>query len=463
MSSELLRKLPRVDDLLSSPDVAALIERLPREMVVDSVRHVLDDRRARLRSGTGDEGLVKAADIARDACDRVARRLAPNLNAVVNATGVVLHTNLGRAPLSRRVLDEAADVAEGYSNLEYDLGARRRGSRYTHSATLLRDLTGAEDSLVVNNNAAAMVLLLSTVASGREAIVSRGELIEIGGSFRLPDIFRTSGARLVEVGTTNRTHLRDYEQAIGDDTAMMLKVHRSNFEVVGFTSEVSGAELAELGRASGVPVCEDLGSGCLVDLRPYGLNTTTAREQVEMGLDLVTFSGDKLLGGPQAGVIVGRADLVQRIRKHPLTRAFRCDKFTLATLERTLLTYLDGSWRQELPALAMLTASVDVLEARAQRLHSLLAGALGDRAELSVVVSQGRVGGGALPQAELEGRAVRIRLREGSMVAVEAALRAGVPAIVARLSDDALVLDVRCILDSQLPAVVARLGATIAA
>ena len=461
MSRELLRKLPKVDSLLDRAGLTALLERLPRALVLEAVRAELDDRRAAILAGSSDLALVEEERIQSGAERRIAERLSPSLRSVVNATGVVLHTNLGRAPLGREILQDAVEIAASYSNLEYDLEQRQRGSRYTHCAALLRDLTGAEDSLVVNNNAAAVVLMLAATAAGREVIVSRGELIEIGGSFRLPEIFRTSGARLVEVGSTNRTHPRDYRAAITGETAMLLKVHRSNFEIVGFTSAPTGQELSEIAREARVVAAEDLGSGCMVDLSAYGIDSHTPAQQIDAGLDLVTFSGDKMLGGPQAGIIVGRRDLVQACRKHPLTRAFRVDKLTLATLERSLIAYLDGSWARALPTLGMLTVTHDELCVRAKALSESVEARLGTAVRVAVEPSVGRVGGGALPLCELPGKAVRVRFPERSSVAVDNALRAGAPAIVCRLDDGALVFDVRTLLDGDIPKIVDQLATAL--
>ena len=456
--TELLRQLPRVNDVLALPAVTDLSERLPRDLVLNAVRTVIDRRRQAILGGAGPEVL---GDVEQAVCDAVARQLSPSLVPVINGTGVVLHTNLGRAPLNREMLSRACDAAAGYSNLEYKLEARARGSRYDHCASLLAELTGAEDSLVVNNNAAACVLMLSALCSDREVVISRGELIEIGGSFRIPDIMAQSGAHMVEVGATNRTHLRDYAGAITERTAALVKVHRSNFGLVGFTKEVSGAELSELARERGVLALEDLGSGCLVDLSEYGLSTTTVGKQIAAGLDLVTFSGDKLLGGPQAGVLVGSRDVIQRCRKHPLTRAFRVDKLTLATLEQTLISYLDGSWRQELPALAALTASPDELQAKAARFADALTPVCAGRATVTVEPTEGRVGGGALPLASLNGFGVRIAPTTMSADALEKMLRLGRPPIIGRLDDSGLVLDVRTIDSTQLTEVVSCVGGAI--
>ena len=458
MTRDLLRRLPRIDALVERPAVAELLTRLPRDLVVTAVRDEVEARRQALVGGDGDATLVDAADVERAAIARIAAALCPSLRRVLNATGVVLHTNLGRAPLGAQALREAAELAAGYSNLEYDLGERQRGSRYDHAAHLLTALTGAEAALVVNNNAAALVLSLAALAAGREVIVSRGELIEIGGSFRIPDICETGGAVLREVGTTNRTHLKDYEAAIGPQTAVLLKVHRSNFAVTGFVAEVDAADLATLGRQHGLPAMEDLGSGAIADLSRFGLPEPTVADRVARGLDLVTFSGDKLLGGPQAGVIVGRADLVGRMRRHPLMRALRVGKLTLALLERTLLSYRDGSWRERIPALAMLSTPVEALEARAERLRHLVEGSV-QGVEADVIACEGRVGGGALPMVRLASRAVRVRFPARTLASVEGRLREGALPLLCRIENGGLLLDVRTLMDSDLSTVAEQLRA----
>ena len=463
MSKELLRQLPRVNDVLSRDSIRELAGRLPYDLVVDSVRTAIGNRRSAVLGGQDGPHLVAIDSVENEVLQLVQSRLEPALVSVINTTGVVLHTNLGRAPLNRDFLAEASEVAVGYSNLEYNLPARRRGSRYDHTSSLLAQLTGAEDSLVVNNNAGAMVLMLTALARHKEVVVSRGELIEIGGSFRLPEIFEVGGAHLKEVGTTNRTHLRDYENAIGPDTAMLLKVHRSNYAVVGFTDEVAAEELAELGKTHGIPVCEDLGSGCLVDLKPYGIPAVTVREQVERNLDIVTFSGDKLLGGPQAGILVGKKEVIQRIRKHPMTRALRVDKLTLATLERTLLAYVDGTWKERIPALQMLTASSETLEKRARIMSERFDAVLKAQAEVGIEPCEGRVGGGAMPETRLSSFAVRVAPTKGSATSIDERLRAGSPAIVCRLDHDALVFDVRTLLDEQIDVLVDRVAHEILA
>jgi L-seryl-tRNA(Ser) seleniumtransferase len=380
-------------------------------------------------------------DVAR-AFDRLSQ---PNLRRVLNATGVVLHTNLGRAPLAEVAADRVREIAAGYCNLEYDLEEGERGSRYAPVVEHLRALTGAEDALVVNNNAAAVLLVLSALAQGREAIVSRGELVEIGGGFRVPDVMAQSGARLVEVGTTNRTRVEDYEAGITPQTALLVKVHKSNFAQVGFTEETTTKDLATLGQARGVPVYEDLGSGCLVPVHAEGMTTEpTVRSAIAAGADLVSFSGDKLLGGPQAGVLVGRRELIAKVRKHPLNRAVRVDKLTVAALEATLELYRDDRL-DELPAYQLLAQPAPQLEGRARRLHALLA-EVGVSASVEQTV--GQVGGGAMPLAAP--RSYGCAIDVSSPQVLQERLRQSEPPIVARVAEGRLFLDVRCLHEEDL-------------
>jgi L-seryl-tRNA(Ser) seleniumtransferase len=461
--SELLQKLPKVDEVLRRPAVAALTG--PRWAVVEAVRRGIEARRQAILAGE-----AEATDLGDDeVAQRAKDLLRPSLRRVINATGVVLHTNFGRAPLAAAALARVAELGGRYSNLEYDIDGRARGSRHSHLTQILCQLTGAEDAVVVNNNAGAVMLALAALAAGREVVVSRGELIEIGGSFRVPDVMRLSGARLVEVGTTNKTHLRDYESAISDATALLLKVHRSNFAIVGFTHEVELGELAALGRAHGVPVMIDLGSGSLVssaELARAGLPPEpSVRQTVATGVGLATFSGDKLLGGPQAGVLVGAGALVAAARKHPLMRALRPDKLTLAALEATLAVYRDegADAVSAIPALAMLTAPVDLLRRRAE---AVLAG-LGDRdpnawVVIDIAACTSAVGGGALPTAELPSFAVVVQPAQSgrpgcSATAIDRKLRAMDPPVIGRIADDALVLDVRTVADDELATVVTAL------
>jgi L-seryl-tRNA(Ser) seleniumtransferase len=429
---------------------------IPRARLTELIRDVLDVERRRLAAGQGNPP---------DAETLVARVLEPvahggpfSLRPVINATGVVLHTNLGRALLSPLALDRLARVAGEYSNLELDMATKERGSRYTHVEGLLRRLTGAEDALVVNNNAAAVLLALEGVAHGREVIVSRGELIEIGGEFRIPDIMVRSGAVLREVGATNRTHLRDYAEAIGPQTALLLKVHTSNYRVVGFTADVSSRELVELGRQHSLPVMEDLGSGCLIDLRPYGFpHEPTVQEVVASGVDLVSFSGDKLLGGPQAGIIVGRRELVARLKRNPWNRALRIDKLTLAALEATLYAYDGGEALESIPTLRLLTEPLAAVRRRASRLLKRLPAGVRQRLSAAVVEDHAQVGGGALPTVELPTAALAVGRTPEAARALDVALRAGDPPVIGRIVDDRLLLDCRTVLASQVAATAAAL------
>lgn len=437
---ERLRALPSIDELLGSPSLRAVLEAHPRARSVAALRSAVQSARERvLRDEPRD---FEEADV-HAALQALTR---PNLRPVLNATGVVLHTNLGRAPLAPAAVERISQVARGYCNLEYDLDEGERGSRCAPLVPLLRTLTGAEDALVVNNCAAAVLLALSALACGKEAIVSRGELVEVGGGFRIPDVMRQSGARLVEVGTTNRTRIADYQKAIGPETALLLKVHPSNFAVVGFTEEASPSALAELAHAQGLPLLCDLGSGNLA-LEPQAERpgAPTVRGWIDAGADLVTFSGDKLLGGPQAGILVGGRRFLDRVRGHPLNRALRVDKLTVGALEATLELYRDGR-SEEIPTVAMLSQTAAVLRARAERLRLSLQ-ALGVAAQVEEV--EGQVGGGAMPLAKPVsfactlpgGDALQDRLREGERP------------VIARLAEGRVVLDVRCLAEDDLPSV----------
>ena len=444
-----MRALPSIDELLSRPSLATVLARYPRSRGVAALRRAVSDARRRVLRG--EDRPFEEADVAAALAD-LSR---PNLRRVLNATGVVLHTNLGRAPLAPAAAERVREIASHYSNLEFDLDQGERGSRYAPVIDHLTSLTGAEAAVVVNNNAAAVLLVLAALCQAREAIVSRGELIEIGGGFRIPEVMRQSGAVLVEVGTTNRTRLSDYDQAIGAETGLLLKVHQSNFAQLGFTADVPMRELAELGRRKGIAVAEDLGSGTLIPLEGDGLTAEpTVRSAVAAGADVVTFSGDKLLGGPQAGVIVGRADLMERVRRHPLNRAVRVDKMTVAALEATLELYRDERY-DELPALRMLRQGEAELRVRAESLRDLLS-ARGVAAE--VVETRGQVGGGAMPLAQPISFACA--LRQGEPAEIQERLRDADLPVIARLSDGQLLLDVRCLADDEL-AEVALAVATI--
>jgi len=441
-----LRQLPAVDSLVEGAGAGT---GLARWSLLAAARVVLHDARDALVSGSSDGG------IAEDLPDRV-RTLARTLERpapgrVVNATGVVLHTNLGRAPLAPASVEAMAEAVCGYSDLEFDIERGGRGSRLTQVSELLCLLSGAEAATVVNNNAGAVLLALDAIAADREVVLSRGELVEIGGSFRVPEILESSRARLVEIGTTNRTHLEDYAQAIGPDTGALLKVHRSNFEVRGFTSEVTIPELAPLARERGLPLIEDRGSGTFVNLTPHGIPETEVQRGLRDGADLVLFSGDKLLGGPQAGIAIGGRDLIGAMQSSPLARALRVDKMTLAVLHWTLRRLLDGSAPQQLPVLAMLLADPDQLRQRAERLAAAL------RPRISGVVSVephgSLVGGGALPDLELSGWAVRVETSR-SPDSLGRALRQGDPPVLVRIHRDAVMLDPRTLFDSELDRVV---------
>jgi L-seryl-tRNA(Ser) seleniumtransferase len=422
-----LRDLPSVDELLRDERLAAE----PHELAVTAARAVLDRARDGIQGGATPGPLVEAV------LAELAGARAPSLRRVLNATGVLVHTNLGRAPLAATALARVVEVGGGYSNLEYDLARGERGSRQDHLAALLRRLTGAEAALVVNNNAAAVLLALAALAEGREVIVSRGELIEIGDGFRIPDVLARSGARLVEVGTTNRTRSADYERAIGPDTAVLLRVHQSNFRIVGFAERPQLVELAEVARRHELPLVDDLGSGALVIVG----DEPTPADSLRAGADLVCFSGDKLLGGPQAGVVVGRADLVERLRRHPLQRALRADKLTLAALEGTLSLALDSRARDQIPVLRMLHESLETVRSRAERLAALVGG------EVEETVA--RVGGGALPLAELPSAACAV---EESLAEP---LRLGEPPVIAVVRDGRTLLDCRTLTDAEIDEVAA--------
>ena len=451
-----LRSLPSVDALLQRVQGDAALKGIPRARIVQAVREALVGERGRLVEGVKRAGTVTPLDtdaLARRVVAELSRAGAFSLAPVVNATGVVLHTNLGRALLSPLTLERLRRVGSAYSNLELDLKTKERGSRYVHVDGLLKRLTGAPASLVVNNNAAAVLLALESLARGKEVIVSRGELIEIGGEFRIPDIMRRSGAILREVGTTNRTHLKDYADAIGPETALLLKVHTSNYRVLGFTAQVPTRDLVELGRSRGIPVMEDLGSGCFVDLRPYGFPyEPTVQEAVAAGLDLVSFSGDKLLGGPQAGIVVGKAELVERLKKNPLNRALRIDKLTLAGLEATLYAYEAGNALETIPTLRMLTERLAAVRRRARRLLRRLSPPVAAALGAALVEGRAQVGGGSLPLVELPTVALAIGTPERSAQQLDQALREGEPPVIGRIADDRLLLDCRTVLNSDIPA-----------
>ena len=439
MNQKLLRQIPKVDELMKQPQLQQLAGTVPAQKVTEAVRQILEDLRAGILSGS-----IEELPAAETLCERVVavanKKAEYSLRKVINATGIILHTNLGRACISDRAAAAACEVAKSYSTLEYNLEAGRRGTRYSHVEELLCKLTGAESALVVNNNAAAVLLILSDMAQGGQVITSRGELVEIGGSFRVPDIMEACGAELKEVGTTNKTHLRDYDNAITEKTRALMKVHTSNYRIVGFSETPSLPELVRLGHERGLPVIEDLGSGCLVDLQQYGIyDEPSVQDSVRAGVDVVSFSGDKLLGGPQAGIIVGKKVIVDSLKKHPLTRAMRVDKMTLAALEATLRSY-DAGLIDEIPTLAMLSATPGQLKGKAEFLCGMMKNA-GIVAE--VVPTEGQVGGGSVPTQMLKSFAVAVQPAGVNLDQLETNLRLGSPAIVGRINHDRFLLDVR--------------------
>jgi len=447
--AEDLRRLPSVDALLQQPAVAALVDRQGRDAVVTAARLALEAVRREILNGApypGDAALLARLDRTLDEI------VEPSLVPVINATGVILHTNLGRAPLSEEVLAAMRRAGEGYSNLEFDLASGRRGSRYVHAEELLCRLTNAEAALLVNNNAGAVLLVLAALAQGRGVVISRGQLVEIGGGFRIPEVMAQSGARLVEVGTTNRTYLHDYEAAIDDATAALMRVHASNFRLRGFTAQPSLSALAELAHERGLFLFDDLGSGTLLDTAPFGLeHEPMVQESIAQGADLVTFSGDKLLGGPQAGIIVGRRDLVERLKRFPLTRALRVDKTTIAGIQANLLHYVRGEAVDKIPVWAMIAASREEV---ARRAESLLA-ELGDTAAgCELVEGTSVVGGGSLPDVALPTTLIAL---PGPPEKMAESLRLGRPPVVGRIQDDRLMLDLRTVLSVQEPALCQRL------
>lgn len=440
--NELLRKLPKVDELLMVRGIQLVEQEYGHTTVLLAARNTVDELRAEILAG-GRERIPSDTELAVQIAQEAQRMSSPTFRKVINATGVVLHTNLGRARLSEKAARAAYDVARGYSNLEYDIGRGQRGSRHSLVSSLLCELTGAEDAMVVNNNAAAVLLMLAAMAAGREVVVSRGELVEIGGSFRVPDIMTLSGAVLREVGTTNRTHLADYQRVIGEQTGALLKVHTSNFRVVGFTQEIELAAMVELGKSVGLPVLYDLGGGLLRPVEGVSIpGEPCVTESLKTGVDVVCFSGDKLLGGPQAGIVLGRREYIERLKKHPLARALRVDKMTLAALETTLLSYRDEDVAlRQVPTLQMLAAPQDELMDKAKRLAALLDFAGG----VSVVEEEGQVGGGTAPGHIIPAAAVAIAASVMEPERLETQLRLWEMPIVARISRDTLLLDVRTI------------------
>ncbi len=449
-----LRQLPGVDRVLGLLEPLPEAQDFPRKVLVRSIQETLEALRARIRDGQGplDQSEMEASQVARRAVNRANRAMQPNLRRTINATGVVVHTNLGRSRLAEEAMPQLQAIACHYSNLEYNLETGKRGSRYDAVAELLCEVTGAEAGLVVNNCAAAVLLTLDTLARDREVIVSRGELVEIGGSFRVPDIMAKSGARLREVGTTNRTHRRDYAGAIGDQTAMLLKVHQSNFSISGFTKAVGLDELVALGREHQLPVVEDLGSGTFIDFSRYGLFAEpTVQASVRTGADIVTFSGDKLLGGPQAGILVGRKKWIERLKANPLTRALRIDKMTLTAFESTLRLYRDETRAVEtIPTLRMLTEPLAATTARAERLAARLETLAGRGLAITSAATVARAGGGALPLLEIPSRCLQVQHANWRAREIERFMRGQPTPIIGRIENDRFVLDLRTVQEDEL-------------
>lgn len=442
--------IPGVDEILENRDIKSLSLEISRKVILDSIRQELEILRDKIK-----KDILNIEELDREISllvENIIRRSkhksAYMLKRVVNATGVVIHTNLGRSPINDKIIDNIRDVATNYSNLEYDLETGKRGLRYDHLEDILREITGCQAAMVVNNNAAAILLVLSSLSRDKEAIVSRGELIEIGGSFRIPDVMEQSGARLVSVGTTNKTHLKDYELAINENTGVLLKVHTSNYRILGFTSSVDSGELIGLKEKYNIPLVEDLGSGSLVDLSQYGIEyEPTVQESLAKGVDIVTFSGDKLLGGPQAGIIVGKKKYIDEMKKHPLTRAFRVDKFTIAALEAVLSYYRDEKHAsQEIPTLNMLTKEEKDLEKDAKELLNIISQSNSDEnLNIDIEDSYSEVGGGSLPLERLKTKCLVLSSARYSSQSIERELRHNKIPIISRLYKDKIYLDLRTI------------------
>lgn len=449
----LFSSIPKVDELLDKKEIKDLLLKAPRIMVVESIRENIEIIRkqiASLNDKDAESFTIEHMQLINKIIENVKLKNTMNLRKVVNATGVVLHTNLGRALLSDAIKDEVWDVASNYSTLEFNISSGKRGSRYAHVEEIITKLTGAESALVVNNNAAAVMLVLSTLAKNKEVIVSRGQLVEIGGAFRIPDVMEQSGAKLVEVGTTNKTHLSDYEKTITEETAALLKVHTSNYKIMGFTQEVSLEELVLLGRKNDIPVIEDIGSGTLIDFSKFGMaHEPTVQDSIAMGADIVTFSGDKLLGGPQAGIIVGRKKYIDKMKKNPITRAFRVDKLTLAALEATFRLYFDEKEVfRKIPTLHMLTMSAKEIGEKAENLYKLLKESI-TNCTIEKVPGVSQVGGGSMPLETLPTMLISIEPKLLSINKFEEMLRNYKIPIIARISDDKVLLDVRTVKQSE--------------
>lgn len=440
--NELLKSLPKVDIILSDKRIEALNE-VPRTIILDEIRNTLEVLRKNILSNEIEN--IDYDTILNEIIKNINQKNIMHLRRVINGTGTVLHTNLGRAVLSKSAVQAVINVASTYSNLEFDIENGARGSRYSHVEELICKITGAEAALVVNNNAAAVMLALSTLAKGKEAIVSRGQLVEIGGSFRIPAVMELSGANLVEVGTTNRTHLYDYGNALSENTGVILKVHQSNYKILGFTAEVSIEELVELGQKNNIPVLEDIGSGVFIDISKFGFTyEPTVQNSIKHGIDVITFSGDKLLGGPQAGIIAGKKNYITKMKENQLTRALRIDKMTLAALEATLRLYLDEDKAiKEIPGLSMLTRDIEIIKKDAHRLSKMLKNRLKGRLDVSITNDFSQVGGGSMPLENIETFVLEINPVNISIEKLEYELRTSQIPIITRLYRDRIRIDVR--------------------
>ncbi|MEG2246703.1 MAG: L-seryl-tRNA(Sec) selenium transferase [Peptostreptococcaceae bacterium] len=450
---ELFAQLPSVDEMLNQEKIIATLDEYPRNILLESIREAIEEKRRAivdLNQSDFNKFEVSIEKIVQNAINKCNFKYSLSLKKVINATGTVLHTNLGRSLLSESIKEELWEAASRYSNLEYDIDKGQRGSRYTHLTETIKRLTGAEDVLVVNNNAAAVLLVLSTMAKGGEAIVSRGELVEVGGSFRIPSIMALSGAELVEIGSTNKTHLKDYEEAITENTKVLMKVHTSNYRILGFTQSIEVDELCELGKKHDLPVIEDLGSGVFLDVSKYGLSyEPTVLDSIRKGADIVTFSGDKMLGGPQAGIIVGKKEYIEKMKKNQLTRALRVDKLTICALEATLRMYLDEEKaRREIPTLRMLTYSMEELEEKANSLYSTIE-YLNKYAKISIENGLSQVGGGSMPLETIDSKVITITPNDMNVAMLEKKLRLSDAHIIARVYDDKYVLDARTIFEDE--------------
>lgn len=466
MKVNLYSKLPKVDEILENEKIEDLLSSISRDLIVETIREELDGIRKKINNAISDEESLKieTEKLIDNVVFFVNEKQRNNLRKVINGTGVVVHTNLGRSLLSEKAVKHINEVSTNYSNLEFNLETNGRGIRYDHVEEIIKRITGAEAALVVNNNAAAVIITLKAMCEGKEVITSRGELVEIGGSFRIPEVMEQSGVKLVDIGATNRTHLRDYKNAITEDTKALLKVHTSNYQIVGFTSSVDLEELVELSKETDIPVIEDLGSGVLVDLSKYGLGyEPTVQESIKKGVDIVTFSGDKLLGGPQAGIIVGKKKYIDMMKTHPLNRALRIDKTTLAALESTLRHYLDERTIREIPTMNMLTMTTQEIEERAERLLRGINEKIDSDSGLKIEIidDYSKVGGGSMPIEQIPTKCVNISSETLSMTKFEESLRNYETPIITRLYKDKMFIDLRTIKDEEVEHIVNAIVASM--